>query len=124
MVVRPLGSTHDTLDSVTVFALQLIYCPCRCTDSQQHPVAHKPPKPTWCVVQRESTKKKKKKNHNSFIPPPKKSNANSTIFNLFWGENKSSSQHKQTVRCGRCLGHFTQIKLVCIKQALCVHSSI
>lgn len=49
---------------------------------------------------------------------------NAKILDLLLGENKLSSQHKQALRCGRSLGHFAQIKLVCIKQALCVHSSV
>lgn len=112
---------HDTLDGVTVLVLRLIYSPCGLADRQQHPAARRPAGPTCRRVQREN------KNHNSFNPPAlKREPMQIAPFLTFseGGENKSSSQHKQTVRCGGCSGHFTQIKLVCIKQALCVHGSI
>lgn len=106
------------LDNVTVFLLCWIYGPGKDTDRQKPTVPHKPVKPTWYIMHGQ-----KKENHHSFIPP-QRNLMQIEPFLTFLGENKSSSQHKQAVRCGRCLGHFTQIKLVCIKQALCVHSSI
>lgn len=125
-------TTHLTMSQSPYRSL--IYSPCRHADRQQHPAAHRPGKANLLYGATRDQKSRfiyssSTPPHPTLlppIPPKKKSNANSTRFNLFseGGENKSSSQHKQTVRCGGCSGHFTQIKLVCIKQALCVRSSI